>query len=46
MVTAEDHALRAALLAFHVGLFGDHRVILRRSRGGGEVEVDRDFFLT
>lgn len=45
-VTAEDHALRAALLAFHVGLFGDHRVILRRPRGGGELAVDTEYFLT
>lgn len=44
MATPDDHALRAALLAFNVGLFGDHRTILRKSSQGG-LKVDSEHFM-
>ncbi|CAN0428315.1 unnamed protein product, partial [Ascophyllum nodosum] len=44
MATPDDHAIRAALLAFSVGLFGDHRVILRR-HPQKRLEIDADYFI-
>ena len=44
MATPEDHALRAALVGFSVGLFGDHRTILRR-QPDTSVKVDNAYFI-
>lgn len=44
MATPEDHALRAALVGFNIGLFGDHRSILRR-QPDTTVKVDHDYFI-
>lgn len=44
MATPEDHALRAALVGFNIGLFGDHRSILRR-QPDTTVKVDHDYFM-
>ncbi|CAN0362210.1 unnamed protein product, partial [Ectocarpus sp. 12 AP-2014] len=44
MVTPEDHSLREALVGFNIGLFGDHRTILRR-QPDVSVKVDHDYFI-
>ncbi|CAN0042323.1 unnamed protein product, partial [Scytosiphon promiscuus] len=44
MATPDDHALRAALVGFNVGLFGDHRSILRR-QPDTSVKIDEEYFI-